>query len=64
MATGIKFDWQKIKGLREALEDDNRPVCSIYYYPKLEKILKLRDRPIKNAIFTQAPDPITCGGAP
>ncbi len=40
MATGIKPDWEKIQGLKEALDDPTCPVASIYDYNHSEKVDK------------------------
>lgn len=64
ISSGIKFDFEKIKGLPEALKDPNRFVTSIYCKESLEKHQVARHRNFSHAIFTQAPNPIICGGAP
>lgn len=38
MATGIKPDWEKIEGLKEALDDPKCPVASIYDFHHSEKV--------------------------
>jgi sulfide:quinone oxidoreductase len=58
------YNWDKIKGLKEAIVDNNRPVASIYYYPRLEKVKQMREKKVQKAIFTQAVDPISCAAAP
>lgn len=50
--------------MREALEDPNRPVASVYHYESLDKIRKIRHERPANTVYTMALDPITCGGAP
>lgn len=64
VAPGIQIDWDKIKGLPEAIGKGG--VCSNYGYDKAEytweciKGLKEGDK----AFFTQPNTPIKCGGAP
>jgi sulfide:quinone oxidoreductase len=63
VAPGIQLNWEKIKGVKEALEYDN--VCSNYLphgSTKTWQVLqKVQDG---NAVFTQPPLPIKCAGAP
>lgn len=63
MAAGIQIDWDKIKGLKEAIGKDG--VCSNYSYHYVdstwESIQKFKGG---NAIFTHPNTPIKCGGAP
>lgn len=65
MATGIKPDWEKIEGLKEALDDPKCPVASIYDFHHSEKVDRIMSE-FKGgvAIFTQPACPIKCGGAP
>jgi sulfide:quinone oxidoreductase len=60
---GIQIDWQKIKGLRENLGKNNvssnYDVASAPYTWEMIKNFKGG-----NAIFTNPPNPIKCGGAP
>jgi sulfide:quinone oxidoreductase len=63
VAPGIQIDWEKVKGLPEALGHDG--VCSNYSYEHVDKTWDF----IKafnggNAIFTHPNTPIKCGGAP
>lgn len=65
VSTGIKNDYEKIDGLKAALEDDNCPVGTIYdrnYAVKTDRIMS----EIKSGevLFTQPNCPIKCGGAP
>ena len=64
VASGIQFNWDKIKGFKEALEDPDRPVASVYHYETLDKIKNIRHQKPAKVVYTVAPDPITCGGAP
>jgi len=63
VAAGIQIDWDKIKGLPEAIGKDG--VCSNYSYDTVESTWKfIREFKGGNAIFTQPATPIKCGGAP
>lgn len=63
MAPGIQIDWEKIKGLPEALGHDG--VCSNYSYDSVDKTWEfIRNFKGGNAIFTHPNTPIKCGGAP
>lgn len=64
ISSGIKFDFDKTKGLHEALLDPKRNVTSIYCKEALEKHRQARHKKFEKAIFTQAPNPIICAGAP
>jgi len=64
ISTGIQFNFDKIKGLKEALLDDQRDVYSVYHYETLEKMQRARERKFTQAIFTQPECLITCAGAP
>ncbi len=63
VAPGIQIDWDKIPGLREALETDF--VASVYS-PKLAPRMARMVENFEggNAIFTSPGTPIKCGGAP
>jgi sulfide:quinone oxidoreductase len=63
VAPGIQVDWQKIKGLPEALGHDG--VCSNYSYDSVGKTWEFIEA-FKggNAVFTHPGTPIKCGGAP
>jgi NADPH-dependent 2,4-dienoyl-CoA reductase/sulfur reductase-like enzyme len=63
VSTGLQFNWDKVKGLREALEDPNRNVCSVYHYPTLEKMKRIRQNKYSDAVFTQASGHVSCAGA-
>ncbi len=63
VATGLKLDWAKIKGLDGALGKNG--ICSIYQYEDAEQTAKmLSSFTGGNAIFTMPPVPIKCAGAP
>ena len=64
ISSGIQFDWNRVKGLREALDDPSRPVYSAYDMQSHEKMRTAIDRKFGTAIFTQPQTGITCGGAP
>ena len=63
VAVGIKNDLDRIKGLREALEDPSSPVGSIYDAQFAEKTDRMLSKIKKgDVLFTQPPNPIKCGG--
>ena len=65
ICAGLKCDWESVEGLKEALGSHN--VCSNYkpdvapYTWECLKNARAEDGP---AVFTQAPMPIKCPGAP
>ena len=63
VATGLKLDWDKIKGLQGHLGQDG--LCSIYQYEDAEKTGQMIQK-FKGgkAIFIMPPVPIKCAGAP
>lgn len=63
VAAGIQLDWDKIRGMPEAL---NTPgVCSNYLpYGSKKTWQEMQNTTEGNAIFTQPPLPIKCAGAP
>ncbi|MGZ3744034.1 MAG: NAD(P)/FAD-dependent oxidoreductase [Pseudobdellovibrionaceae bacterium] len=63
VATGLKLDWEKIKGLEGHLGKNG--LCSIYQYEDAEKTFQMIEQ-FKggDAIFTMPPPPIKCAGAP
>ncbi|MGC9042076.1 MAG: NAD(P)/FAD-dependent oxidoreductase, partial [Roseiflexus sp.] len=64
VALGIQIDWDKIKGLREALAERNG-VCSNYSYETVDRTWEnIRSFRGGVAVFTQPSTPIKCGGAP
>ena len=65
IAAGIQNHYDKVKGLYEALEDPKAPVATIYHPKYAQKWSRLRENfNGKNAVFTQAPLPFRCPGAP
>lgn len=63
VAAGIRLKWNAIKGLEEALGHDG--VCSNYSFETASYTWQcIREFSGGNAIFTQPPPPIKCGGAP
>ena len=69
VATGVACDYDRVEGLRAAIEEDikkEKGVCSIYdkdyVHGVYNKMSALRDGDV--AIFTQPPCAIKCGGAP
>lgn len=65
VSTGLKMDWEKIPGLREAIDDPNSPVASSYDYNTAEKAKRIMEEFTGGeALFTQPACPIKCGGGP
>ncbi len=63
VATGLKLDWNKIKGVEGHLGKDG--LCSIYQFEDAEKTAQmLQSFKGGEAIFTMPPVPIKCAGAP
>lgn len=63
IASGLKLDWGKIKGVEGQLGKDG--LCSIYDYADAEKTGNMiKSFQGGNAIFTMPPVPIKCAGAP
>lgn len=63
IATGLKLDWGKIKGLEGNLGKNG--ICSIYQYDDAEKTSQMiQSFKGGDAIFTMPPVPIKCAGAP
>jgi len=63
IATGLKLDWEKIKGVEGQIGKNG--ICSIYQYEDAEKTAQMiREFKGGNAIFTMPPVPIKCAGAP
>ena len=65
VATGLEVNFDQIKGLREALDDPNSPVCSNYSYDYCQKTARLVDE-FKGgeACFSFPTGPVKCAGAP
>lgn len=64
VATGIQFNWDRVAGLKAALAEPGRPVCSAYDYRSHEKMRAALGVRFGKAVFTQPQSGITCGGAP
>jgi sulfide:quinone oxidoreductase len=63
VAPGIQIDWDKVKGLPEAIGRDG--VCSNYAYEYVSYTWEcIQHFSGGNAIFTMPNTPIKCGGAP
>ncbi len=63
VATGLKLDFNKIKGVEGHLGTNG--LCSIYQYEDAEKTARMiQDFKGGTAIFTMPPVPIKCAGAP
>lgn len=63
VAAGIQLDWDKVKGLPEAIGKDG--VCSNYSYKTVDSTWEfIHNFKGGNAIFTHPNTPIKCGGAP
>lgn len=63
IATGLKLDWQKIKGIEGNLGQNG--LCSIYQFEDAERTAHmLQNFSGGQAIFTMPPVPIKCAGAP
>jgi sulfide:quinone oxidoreductase len=63
VAAGIQLDWDKVKGLPEALGKEG--VCSNYSFTEAENTWKfIKGFEGGTALFTQPSTPIKCGGAP
>ena len=62
---GLQLRFDLVKGSKEALDDPNAPVSTIYTLPGAHKMSVLREN-FKGgrAIFENPPAPIKCGGAP
>jgi len=63
IAPGIQLDWDKVKGLKEAIGKNG--VCSNYSYETVDSTWKaLSEFKGGNAVFTNPLGQIKCGGAP
>ena len=63
VAMGIQLDWDKVKGLKEALGQHG--VCSNYSYAHTDYTWAcVKNFKGGNAVFTQPGTPIKCAGAP
>mmetsp|Transcript_26154 Transcript_26154/g.44090 ORF Transcript_26154/g.44090 Transcript_26154/m.44090 type:complete len:466 (+) Transcript_26154:21-1418(+) len=65
VAAGIQQDWSKTPGLKDAIEDKNSGVVSIYDYKYAQKTWEaIQGFKGGRAIFTMPATPIKCPGAP
>ena len=65
VAAGLKLRFDLIPGAEEALIDNRCPVGSVYSFEFAKKMSQMREAfQGGRAIFTQAPQPIKCAGAP
>lgn len=63
VAAGIQLNWDKVKGLKEAI--GKKGVCSNYAYDYVESTWEsIQNFQGGTAIFTHPNTPIKCGGAP
>lgn len=63
VATGLKLNWDKIKGLEGNLGKNG--ICSIYQYDQVENTAnEIQNFKKGNAVFVMPPTPIKCAGAP
>lgn len=63
VSPGIEIDWERIKGLKEAL--GTKQVCSNYSYEHVDYTWEtLRGFEGGTALFTHPASPVKCGGAP
>ena len=65
VASGFKYDWNKIKGSKELLDDPNSNVGTIYSADYVEKVARLgKNFKGGKAIFHEPALRIKCAGAP
>lgn len=65
VGTGLQLQYHKVEGLKQALDDPNSKVGSIYRLDHAEKLAKLGESLKQGrAIFTEPAMPIKCAGAP
>ena len=65
MSSGLQYQFEKIEGLKEALDDPDSNVGSIYQLGSAKKMAKLgANLKEGKAIFTEPAMPIKCAGAP
>lgn len=64
-SSGLKYDYEKVKGAKQALDDPDSKVGSIYEMKYAQKMGKIgRNFQGGNAIFCEPPPPIKCAGSP
>ena len=62
---GLQLRFDLVKGSKEALDDPNAPISTIYTLPGAHKFSVLRENFKGNKVlFENPPPPIKCGGAP
>jgi NADPH-dependent 2,4-dienoyl-CoA reductase/sulfur reductase-like enzyme len=65
LGTGLRLQYEKVQGLKEALDDPHSNVTSIYELKYAEKVAQLGEKLRSGkAIFTESAMPIKCAGAP
>lgn len=65
VGTGLRLQYQKVEGLKEALDDPNSNVATTYQLNYAHKLAKLgKNLTSGKAIFTEPAMPIKCAGAP
>ncbi|EPX70463.1 sulfide-quinone oxidoreductase [Schizosaccharomyces octosporus yFS286] len=65
MAAGIHTDFERVKGLSEALDDPSVPVTTIYSAKHADSVFPLIQKTTSGtAIFTQPSGVLKCAGAP
>lgn len=65
VGTGLRLQYEKIEGLKQALDDPTSSVATIYQLNYAEKVARLGEKLISGkAIFTEPSLPIKCAGAP
>lgn len=64
-SSGLKYDYEQVKGAQQALDNPNSKVGSIYEMKYAEKIARI-GKQFKggNAIFMEPKPPVKCAGAP
>jgi len=62
---GVELNFDKIPGMRQALDDPKHPAGTIYSHKYVYKVLDLKTN-FKGgkAVFMNPMQPIKCGGAP
>lgn len=65
VASGLRLQYEKVEGLKEALDNPLSNVASIYESQFAEKMGRIASNfKSGKAIFTEPPMPIKCAGAP
>jgi NADPH-dependent 2,4-dienoyl-CoA reductase/sulfur reductase-like enzyme len=65
VSSGLELNYEKVKGMKEALDDPTAQVGTIYDIRYAEKLSKMGKK-FKGgkALFAEPPPPIKCGGSP